>query len=47
MGRALAERYPEAKAVFAEADQVLGFALSTLCFEGPAEELALTANTQP
>src|SRR5439155_4672897 len=47
MGRALAERYPEAKAVFAEADKVLGFALSTLCFEGPAEELTRTENTQP
>ncbi|HYR69480.1 MAG TPA: ACP S-malonyltransferase [Candidatus Dormibacteraeota bacterium] len=47
MGRALAERYPEARAVFAEADQVLGFALSTLCFEGPAEELTRTENTQP
>jgi len=47
MGRALAERYPEAKAVFAEADQVLGFALSTLCFEGPADELTRTENTQP
>ena len=47
MGKALAERYPEARAVFAEADQVLGFALSTLCFEGPAEELTQTQNTQP
>ncbi len=47
MGKALAERYPEARAVFAEADQVLGFALSTLCFEGPVEELTQTQNTQP
>ena len=47
MGKALAERYPEARAVFQEADQVLGFALSALCFEGPAEELTKTENTQP
>ena len=47
MGRALSERYPEARAVFAEADRVLGFALSTLCFEGPTEELTLTENAQP
>jgi [acyl-carrier-protein] S-malonyltransferase len=47
MGKALAERYPEARALFEEADQVLGFALSRLCFEGPAEELIRTENTQP
>ena len=47
MGKALAERYPEARAVFAEADRVLGVALSRLCFEGPAEELTQTQNTQP
>ncbi len=47
MGKALAERYPEARAVFQEADRLLGFALSTLCFEGPAEELTRTENTQP
>lgn len=47
MGRDLAEAYPEARAVFAEADAVLGFELSRLCFEGPAEELQLTANQQP
>jgi [acyl-carrier-protein] S-malonyltransferase len=47
MGRALAERSPAAAAVWAEADDALGFALSTLCFEGPAADLALTANTQP
>src|SRR5690242_8092098 len=47
MGRELAERYPAARRVFDEADQALGFALSKLCFEGPAEELQLTANTQP
>ncbi len=47
MGRELAEKFPSARAVFDEADQALGFALSKLCFEGPAEELQLTANTQP
>ncbi|MGB8508544.1 MAG: ACP S-malonyltransferase, partial [Pyrinomonadaceae bacterium] len=47
MGRALAENFAEARAVFEEADDALGFALSTLCFEGPAEELQLTENTQP
>lgn len=47
MGKALAERYPESRAVFEEADQVLGFALSALCFEGPEEELTRTENTQP
>jgi [acyl-carrier-protein] S-malonyltransferase len=47
MGKALAERYPEAKAAFDEADQVLGFPLSTLCFEGPEAELTKTENTQP
>lgn len=47
MGRDLAERFPAARAVFAEADQALGFALSSLCFNGPEEDLQLTANTQP
>src|ERR687886_1495681 len=47
MGRDLAEQYPAARGVFEEADEALGFALSRLCFEGPAEELQLTENTQP
>src|SRR6267143_1868811 len=47
MGRELAEKYPAARAVFDEADRVLGFSLSRLCFEGPEEELKLTENTQP
>src|SRR2546428_4406077 len=47
MGRELAERYPAARVVFDEADRVLGFSLSRLCFEGPEEELKLTENTQP
>lgn len=47
MGRALVERFPVAAEVFAEADAALGFSLSTLCFEGPEEDLILTHNTQP
>jgi [acyl-carrier-protein] S-malonyltransferase len=47
MGKDLAENFPAARQVFEEADTALGFALSKLCFEGPAEELQLTENTQP
>jgi [acyl-carrier-protein] S-malonyltransferase len=47
MGKALAEAFPEARAVFDEADAALGVPLSRLCFEGPEQELQLTANTQP
>jgi [acyl-carrier-protein] S-malonyltransferase len=47
MGRELAEKYPSARRIFDEADSALGFSLSKLCFEGPAEDLQLTANTQP
>ncbi len=47
MGRALAEAYPAAKAVFDEVDEALGEKLSALIWEGTAEELTLTANAQP
>jgi [acyl-carrier-protein] S-malonyltransferase len=47
MGRELAGNFPEARAVFDEADEALGCSLSNLCFNGPEEELQLTANTQP
>ena len=47
MGRDLAENFAGARAVFEQADQALGFSLSKLCFEGPAEDLRLTENTQP
>jgi [acyl-carrier-protein] S-malonyltransferase len=47
MGRELAENFAAAREVFAAADAALGFSISKLCFEGPAEELQLTANTQP
>ena len=47
MGLELAENFEPARKVFEEADAALGFPLSKLCFEGPAEELQLTTNTQP
>ena len=47
MGRALAEAEAAAREVFAEADDAVGFPLSKLCFEGPKDELTLTANAQP
>ena len=47
MGRDLAENFPAARQVFEEADAALGFALSEMCFNGPAEDLQLTENTQP
>ncbi|MDX1624658.1 MAG: ACP S-malonyltransferase [Gemmatimonadota bacterium] len=47
MGRALARERPEARVVFEEADDVLGFALSSLCWEGPEQELVRTENAQP
>ena len=47
MGRDLAEKFAVARQVFEEADEALGFAISRLCFEGPAEDLQLTENTQP
>lgn len=47
MGRALAEAYPAAKAVFDEVDEALGEKLSDLIWEGTLEELTLTANAQP
>jgi [acyl-carrier-protein] S-malonyltransferase len=47
MGRSLAEQSAAAREVFERADEALGFSLSSLCFEGPEEELRLTVNTQP
>ncbi len=47
MGKALADAFPEAKAVFDAADDALSEKLSTLCFEGPEDALKQTANTQP
>ncbi len=47
MGRDLYATFPAARDVFAQADSILGFALSQLCFDGPAEALNDTLNTQP
>ena len=47
MGKALAAAYPACREAFEQADDVLGERLSRLCFDGPAERLALTENTQP
>ncbi|MCZ7539483.1 MAG: ACP S-malonyltransferase [Anaerolineae bacterium] len=47
MGADLTVAFPGARAVFAQADEVLGFPLSDLCFDGPAETLNDTLNTQP
>jgi [acyl-carrier-protein] S-malonyltransferase len=47
MGRELAERFPVARDTFAEADEAVGFPLTKLISEGPAEDLKLTENTQP
>lgn len=47
MGKDLAEKSSAARQVFEEADDALGFSLSRLCFEGPADDLQLTENTQP
>jgi [acyl-carrier-protein] S-malonyltransferase len=47
MGRALRDEYREARAVYDEVDEALGYPLSKLCFEGPEAELTLTANAQP
>lgn len=47
MGKDFYEKSQEARKIFKMADEVLGFSLSKLCFEGPEEELRLTSNTQP
>ena len=47
MGRSLAGAYPEAARVFEEADDVLGFSISNLAWEGPEDHLVLTQNAQP
>jgi len=47
MGADLADAFPEARAVFEEADEVLKIDLSTICREGPAERLTETQNAQP
>jgi [acyl-carrier-protein] S-malonyltransferase len=47
MGKDLADAYPECKALFEKADEVLGFKISDICFEGPEEELTKSNNCQP
>lgn len=47
MGRDFYEKSQEAREIFTQADDLLGFSLSQLCFNGPEEELKLTSNTQP
>ncbi len=47
MGAELAREFAAARKVFDEADEALGFGLSSLCFEGPEDDLKLTVNTQP
>jgi len=47
MGKDLYDQFPSARELFDEADEILGFRLSRLCFEGPEDELQQTRNTQP
>ncbi len=47
MGKDFCEKYEVAKKLFKEADEALGYSIQKMCFEGPAEDLKLTANTQP
>lgn len=47
MGKELADTFPEARAVFEEVDAALGQSLTKIMWEGPADDLTLTANTQP
>ena len=47
MGKDLYASFPSAKAIFEQADKVLGFSISDLCFNGPLEELTQTSNCQP
>jgi len=47
MGKEFSDNFPVARHIFEEADDALGFKLSTICFSGSDNELKLTANTQP
>lgn len=47
MGKDLYEQFPKARELYDRADEILGFGLSRLCFEGPEEELQQTRNAQP
>lgn len=47
MGKDFCEQYDVARKLFAQADEALGYSIKDMCFDGPAEDLKLTANTQP
>ncbi len=47
MGKDFYDQYDVAKKLFKEADEALGYSIMNMCFEGPEEDLRLTANTQP
>lgn len=47
MGKDLAERYPQAKELFAQANDIVGYDLQQLCFDGPPEKLNATTVSQP
>ncbi len=47
MGRALCDALPAARAIFDKADEILGFSLTSLCFDGPMEQLNSTEISQP
>jgi len=47
MGKDLYEESSVARAIFDEADEALGFKISSICFDGPEDALKLTKNTQP
>lgn len=47
MGKEMFDSFPEAREVFYQADELLGFPLSRICFSGPEDELRLTSNAQP
>ena len=47
MGKSIAERYPDARSLYDQAHEILGYDLAKLCFEGPAEELDSTIISQP
>lgn len=47
MGKDLADAFPECRALYERADAVLGYSLSSICFEGPAEELTRSNHCQP
>ena len=47
MGKDICDTFPESRMIFERADEVLGFKLSKLCFEGPVIKLTETINAQP